>query len=72
MRIHTIQTGQVKIKAAQLLIKDRREAQRFGGVKPGQAEFLDLLKALREMPKPNCSGEALEQYQLALLKKISC
>ncbi len=61
----------VKIKAAQLLIKDRRAAQRFGGVKPGQAEFLDLLKALQDMPIPNCSGEALEQYQLALLKKIS-
>jgi MoxR-like ATPase len=64
-------SDRVKVKAAQLLIKDRREAQRFGGVKPGQAEFLDLLSALQEMPKPNCSGEALEQYQLALLKKIS-
>ncbi|CAK8712661.1 AAA domain (Dynein-related subfamily) [Candidatus Electrothrix laxa] len=64
-------SDRVKIKAAQLLIKDRRAAQRFGGVKPGQAEFLDLLKALRDMPVPKCSGEALEQYQLALLKKIS-
>jgi MoxR-like ATPase len=63
-------SDKVKIKAAQLLIKDRRAAQRFGGVQPGQAEFLDLLKALQEMPLPNCSGEALEQYQLALLKKI--
>ncbi|MCI5139263.1 MAG: hypothetical protein D3922_12820, partial [Candidatus Electrothrix sp. AR1] len=61
----------VKIKAAQLLIKDRRAAQRLGGVEPGQAEFLDLLKALQNMPVPKCSGEALEQYQLALLKKIS-
>jgi MoxR-like ATPase len=64
-------SDRVKIKAAQLLIKDRRAAQRFGGVKPGQAEFLDLLKALQNMPVPKCSGEALEQYQLALLKKIS-
>ncbi|MCI5167036.1 MAG: hypothetical protein D3903_13315 [Candidatus Electrothrix sp. GM3_4] len=64
-------SDRLKIKAAQLLIKDRREAQRFGGVKPGQAEFLDLLKALRNMPVPKYSGEALEQYQLALLKKIS-
>ncbi|MCI5147950.1 MAG: hypothetical protein D3916_00820 [Candidatus Electrothrix sp. MAN1_4] len=64
-------SDKVKIKAAQLLIKDRRAAQRFGGVQPGQAEFLDLLRALQDMPVPNCSGEALEQYQLALLKKIS-
>ena len=64
-------SDRVKITAARLLIKDRRAAQRFGGVKPGQAEFLDLLKALRDMPAPKCSGEALEQYQLALLKKIS-
>ncbi|MCI5124586.1 MAG: hypothetical protein D3925_08950 [Candidatus Electrothrix sp. AR5] len=64
-------SDKVKIKAAQLLIKDRRAAQRFGGVKPGQAEFLDLLRALQNMPVPKCSGEALEQYQLALLKKIS-
>ncbi|WP_339138339.1 MAG: AAA family ATPase [Candidatus Electrothrix sp. GW3-4] len=64
-------TDKVKIKAAQLLVKDRRAAQRFGGVKPGQAEFLDLLRALRDMPVPKYSGEALEQYQLALLKKIS-
>jgi MoxR-like ATPase len=64
-------SDKVKIKAAQLLIKDRRAAQRFGGVQPGQAEYLDLLKALQDMPIPNCSGEALEQYQLALLKKIS-
>jgi MoxR-like ATPase len=64
-------SDRVKIKAAQLLIKDRRAAQRFGGIKPGQAEFLDLLMALQNMPVPKCSGEALEQYQLALLKKIS-
>lgn len=64
-------SDRVKIKAAQLLIKDRQAAQRFGGVKPGQAEFLDLLRALRNMPVPKCSGDALEQYQLALLKKIS-
>ncbi|MCI5141367.1 MAG: hypothetical protein D3909_06515 [Candidatus Electrothrix sp. ATG1] len=64
-------SDRVKIKAAQLLIKDRRAAQRVGGMKPGQAEFLDLLRALRDMPIPKCSGEALEQYQLALLKKIS-
>ena len=64
-------SDRVKIKAAQLLIKDRRAAQRVGGMKPGQAEFLDLLRALRDMPIPSCSGEALEQYQLALLKKIS-
>jgi MoxR-like ATPase len=64
-------SDRVKIKAAKLLIKDRQAAQRFGRVKPGQAEFLDLFKALRNMPAPKCSGEALEQYQLALLKKIS-
>jgi hypothetical protein len=64
-------SDRVKIKAAQLLIKDRRAAQRTGGVQPGQAEFLDLLRALQDMPTPHYSGEALEQYQLALLKKIS-
>lgn len=64
-------SDKIKIKAAKLLIKDRRAAQRFGGPKPGQAEFLDLLRALRDMPTPDYSGEALEQYRLALLKKIS-
>lgn len=64
-------SDKVKIKAAQLLIKDRRAAQRTGGVQPGQSEFLDLLRALQDMPTSHYSGEALEQYQLALLKKIS-
>jgi hypothetical protein len=64
-------SDKIKIQAAKLLIKDRQAAQRIGGPKPGQAEFLDLLRALRDMPTPNYSGEALEQYRLALLKKIS-
>ena len=59
------------MKAAELLIKDREAARRAGMLKPGQAEYLDLLRALREMPDPGGMGEVREQYQLALLKKIS-
>ncbi|XOF33851.1 MAG: AAA family ATPase [Candidatus Electrothrix sp. YB6] len=64
-------TERVRERAALLLVRDRRAAQRIGAVRPGQAEFLDLLRALRDMPGPDSSGEALELYQLALLKKIS-
>lgn len=63
-------TDRVKVKAAELLIKDREAARRAGTLKPGQAEYLDLLRALREMPDPGGMGEVREQYQLALLKKI--
>ncbi len=65
-------TDRVKEKAAELLIKDRKAARQAGLPKPGQAEYLDLLQALREMPPaPDKRGESGERYQLALLEKIS-
>ncbi|CAK8718294.1 MAG: AAA domain (dynein-related subfamily) [Candidatus Electronema aureum] len=56
----------VREKAAELLVRDRREAQQAGLIKPGQAEYLDLLRALRNM-----AAASSEQQQLALLEQIS-
>lgn len=59
-------SNNVRERAAELLVRDRREAKQFGMVRPGQAEYLDLLRALREMTGP----QANEQH-LALLERIS-
>ena len=59
-------TAKVRERAAELLVRDRREAKQLGMVKPGQAEYLDLLRALREMTAPEDSSQ-----QLALLERIS-
>jgi MoxR-like ATPase len=59
-------SARVREKAAELLVRDRREAQQAGLIKPGQAEYLDLLRALRSM-----AAESGEQRQLALLEQIS-
>ena len=39
-------------------------------IRPGQAEYLDLLKALKEMSADQEEGSR-EQYQLRLLERIS-
>ena len=59
-------TAKVRERAAELLARDRREARQAGLIRPGQAEYLDLLRALRSM-----AAEADEQRQLALLEQIS-
>ncbi|CAK8710879.1 AAA domain (Dynein-related subfamily) [Candidatus Electronema halotolerans] len=59
-------TAKVRERAAELLVRDRREAKQLGMVRPGQAEYLDLLRALREMTAPEDSSQ-----QLALLERIS-
>jgi MoxR-like ATPase len=64
-------TAKVKEEAAELLIKDRDKAKQHGTVKPGQAEYLDLLQALQEMTDQNQGKDEQETYQLALLQKIS-
>ncbi|WP_417916467.1 AAA family ATPase [Candidatus Electronema sp. JC] len=59
-------TAKVRERAAELLARDRREARQAGLIRPGQAEYLDLLRALRQM-----AAESDEQRQLALLEQIS-
>lgn len=56
----------VREKAAELLARDRRAAKQAGLIRPGQAEYLDLLRALRNM-----AADSGEQRQLALLEQIS-
>lgn len=63
-------TPRVREKAAELLNRDRREAQQAGLIKPGQAEYLDLLSALHGLSGSG-GGASREQYQLSLLDKIS-
>jgi MoxR-like ATPase len=59
-------SNKVKERAAELLIRDRREAKQFGMIRPGQAEYIDLLRALREM-----TDSQDNEQQLALLERIS-
>ncbi len=59
-------TAKVRERAAELLACDRRAARQAGLIRPGQAEYLDLLRALLGM-----SAEGGEQRQLALLEQIS-
>ncbi len=61
----------VKDKVAELLIRDRNKAKLDGTVKPGQAEYLDLLRALKEMTDPREDKESRVEDQLKLLQKIS-
>ena len=59
-------TAKVRERAAELLARDRRKARQAGLIRPGQAEYLDLLRALRNM-----AADSGEQRQLALLEQIS-
>jgi MoxR-like ATPase len=59
-------SSKVRERAAELLVRDRREAKQLGMVKPGQAEYLDLLRALQAMTVPENDSQ-----QLALLERIS-
>lgn len=63
-------TACVREKAAELLARDRREARQAGLIRPGQAEYLDMLRALHGLSGSG-SGAGREQYQLALLDRIS-
>jgi MoxR-like ATPase len=51
-------------RAAELLLTDRKAALAQGAPKPGQAEYLDLLRAVTSMEKG-------EQAQMTLLEEIS-
>ena len=53
----------VRLQAAELLLEDRKAAENQGLPPPGQAEYLDLLRAVATM-------EQTEKEQLALLQKI--
>ena len=54
----------VRRKAGELLLKDRREAVAQGLPPPGQAEYLDLLRAVKQLADE-------EQAQLKLLEQIN-
>lgn len=56
-------------QVAQYLIEDRRAAQ-YARVKPGQAEYLDLLAALSEMTPAELSQADKDKEHLRLLDKI--
>ena len=57
-------TDAVRRKAGELLLKDRKDASVQGLPAPGQAEYLDLLRAV-------CKLASDEQGQIDLLDKIS-
>ena len=65
----------IKSLAAKQLIQDREAANRQGLIKPGLAEYLDLLQALNEMVsaeiKDDINGEARTEQQTQLLKSIA-
>ena len=61
----------IKSLAAKQLIQDREAANRQGLIKPGLAEFLDLLQALNEMTPANLKGKARTKQQTQLLKSIA-
>ena len=58
-------------KAAEQLLKDRRDAERLGPVRPGAAEYLDLVKALVEIAKGDTNGqlEVLETIKRFAFRK---
>jgi hypothetical protein len=66
LHFENIFSARVRERAAELLVRDRREARQAGLIKPGQAEYLDLLRALQGMTAPGSS-----EQQLALLERIS-
>ena len=61
----------IKHLAARQLIQDRETATRQGFIKPGLAEYLDLLQALNEMISDDFKGEARTEQQTQLLKSIA-
>jgi len=61
----------IKRLAAQQLIQDRNSADKLGLIKPGLAEYLDLLQALNEMIPANLMDDARTEKQKQLLEKIA-
>ncbi|MCJ7600219.1 MAG: MoxR family ATPase [Desulfobulbaceae bacterium] len=57
-------------KAAKQLLGDRKEAGRQGLTPPGQAEYLDMIRAVCNMTE-GVAGEKMEEAQLDILAKIS-
>lgn len=60
----------IKKQAAQQLQTDRQDAEKQGLIKPGLAEYLDLLKALDEMTPPALQDQQREKHQADLLGEI--
>ncbi len=62
---------QVRHTAADQLLEDRKRAQELGQPLPGQAEYLDLLRALVELDPDLARAGKLEQRQLATLDRLA-
>lgn len=60
-------TPAVYRKAAELLVRQRRDAKRLGQIGPGLAEYIDLLEAVVGLSRPNNA----EQEQLTLLTQLA-
>jgi MoxR-like ATPase len=60
----------IKKLALQQLKADREAAEKLGQIKPGLAEYLDLLKALDEMTNPHLQGDERDGHQTTLLGHI--
>ncbi len=61
----------IRRKVAEQLWADRETARRQGGTPPGQAEYLDILRALTELTQNFDDPTQREERQLALLDDIS-
>lgn len=61
----------VRKMAADQLLEDRKRAHELGHALPGQAEYLDLLRALVALDPKLAQAGQLEQRQLALLERLA-
>jgi len=58
-------------QAAELLVADREAAAKHGVTPPGQAEYLDMLRAVVAMTTDTQDDPAREQQQIDILTKVS-
>lgn len=61
----------VRQTAAEQLLADRKRAHELGQPLPGQAEYLDLLRALVALDPELARAGELEQRQLAILERLA-
>lgn len=64
-------SDEVRKQAADQLVDDRKTARDLGLPQPGQAEYLDLLRALVELDPDLARAGLLEEKQLAVLKRLA-
>lgn len=63
--------GEVLAAAAKIVVRDRFYWRAKGLAAPGQAEYLDLVRALVEMTSKSGDGKQRKSAQMDLLKKIA-